>query len=154
MSSKFKQKEIKPDLVYDSIMVSKFINQVMRKGKKTIAQKVVYKALEIVEKETKEKPLEVFEKALENAAPLVEVKSRRIGGATYQVPKEVKGKRRLSLAMRWIIDAAKAKKGKSMEEKLAREIVQAFKNEGEAIRKKVNLHKMAEANRAFAHFSR
>ena len=154
MSSKFKQKEIKPDLVYDSIMVSKFINQVMKKGKKTIAQKVVYKALEIVKKETKEKPLAVFEKALENAAPLVEVKSRRIGGATYQVPKEVKGKRRLSLAMRWIIDAAKAKKGKPMEEKLAREIVQAFKDEGEAIRKKVNLHKMAEANRAFAHFSR
>ena len=154
MSSKFKQKEIKPDLVYESIMVSKFINQVMKKGKKTIAQKVVYKALEIVKKETKEKPLEVFEKALENAAPLVEVKSRRIGGATYQVPKEVKGKRRLSLAMRWIIDAAKAKKGKPMEEKLAREIVQAFKDEGEAIRKKVNLHKMAEANRAFAHFSR
>jgi small subunit ribosomal protein S7 len=126
----------------------------MKKGKKTIAQKVVYKALEIVKKETKEKPLEVFEKALENAAPLVEVKSRRIGGATYQVPKEVKGKRRLSLAMRWIIDAAKAKKGKPMEQKLAGEIIQAFKDEGEAIRKKVNLHKMAEANRAFAHFSR
>jgi len=145
MSSKFKQKEIMPDLVYDSVMVSKFINQVMKKGKKTIAQKVVYKALEIVKKETKEKPLEVFEKALENAAPLVEVKSR---GATYQVPKEVKGKRRLSLAMRWIIDAAKAKKGKPMEQKLAGEIIQAFKDEGEAIRKKVNLHKMAEANRA------
>ena len=154
MSTKFKQKEIIPDSIYDSVMVSKFINQVMRKGKKTIAQKVVYKALEIVKKETKEKPLEIFEKALENAAPLVEVKSRRIGGATYQVPKEVKGKRRLSLAMRWIIDAAKAKKGKPMEEKLAREIIQAFKDEGEAIRKKVNLHKMAEANRAFAHFSR
>jgi small subunit ribosomal protein S7 len=154
MANKFKQKEIMPDSIYDSVMVSKFINQVMKKGKKTIAQKVVYKALEIVKKETKEKPLEVFEKALENAAPLVEVKSRRIGGATYQVPKEVKGKRRLSLAMRWIIDAAKAKKGKPMEEKLAREIIQAFKDEGEAIRKKVNLHKMAEANRAFAHFSR
>ena len=154
MSSKFKQKEIMPDLVYDSIMVSKFINQVMKKGKKTIAQKVVYKAFEIIKKETKEKPLEVFEKALENAAPLVEVKSRRIGGATYQVPKEVKGKRRLSLAMRWIIGAAKAKKGKPMEKKLAQELVQAFKNEGEAIKKKTNLHKMAEANRAFAHFSR
>lgn len=154
MSSKFKQKEIMPDLVYDSVMVSKFINQIMKKGKKTIAQKIVYKAFEIVGKETKEKPLEVFEKALENAAPLVEVKSRRIGGATYQVPKEVKGKRRLSLAMRWIIDAAKTKKGKSMQQKLAREIIQASKDEGEAIRKKVNLHKMAEANRAFAHFSR
>ena len=154
MAKKFKQKEIMPDLVYDSVMVSKFINQVMRKGKKTIARKVVYKAFEIIKKETKEEPLEVFEKALENAAPLVEVKARRIGGATYQVPKEVKGKRRLSLAMRWIIDAAKAKKGKPMEKKLAQELVQAFKNEGEAIRKKTNLHKMAEANRAFAHFSR
>ena len=154
MAKKFKQKEIMPDLVYDSVMVSKFINQVMRKGKKTIARRVVYKAFEIIKKETKEEPLEVFEKALENAAPLVEVKARRIGGATYQVPKEVKGKRRLSLAMRWIVSAAKAKKGKPMEKKLAQELVQAFKNEGEAIRKKTNLHKMAEANRAFAHFSR
>jgi len=154
MAKKFKQKEIMPDLVYDSVMVSKFINQVMRKGKKTIARKVVYKAFEMIKKETKEEPLEVFEKALENAAPLVEVKARRIGGATYQVPKEVKGKRRLSLAMRWIVSAAKAKKGKPMEKKLAQELVQAFKNEGEAIRKKTNLHKMAEANRAFAHFSR
>lgn len=154
MAKKFKQKEIMPDLVYDSVMVSRFINQVMRKGKKTIARRVVYKAFEIIKKETKEEPLEVFEKALENAAPLVEVKARRIGGATYQVPKEVKGKRRLSLAMRWIVSAAKAKKGKPMEKKLAQELVQAFKNEGEAIRKKTNLHKMAEANRAFAHFSR
>lgn len=154
MSKKFKQKEILPDPIYNDIMVSKFINQVMRKGKKTIARKTVYKAFEIIKKETKKEPLEVFETALENAAPLVEVKARRIGGATYQVPKEVKGKRRLSLAMRWIIGAAKAKKGKPMEKKLAQEIVQAFKNEGEAIRKKINLHKMAEANRAFAHFSR
>jgi len=154
MSKKFKQKEITPDSVYDSIMVSKFINQVMRKGKKTIARRIVYKAFEIIKKETGKEPLEVFEKALENAAPLVEVKARRIGGATYQVPKEVKGKRRLSLAMRWIVSAAKAKKGKSMEKKLAQEIAQAFKNEGEAIRKKVNLHKMAEANRAFARFAK
>ena len=154
MSKKFKQKEITPDSVYDSLMVSKFINQVMRKGKKTTARRIVYKAFEIIKKETGKEPLEVFEKALENAAPLVEVKARRIGGATYQVPKEVKGKRRLSLAMRWIVSAAKAKKGKSMEKKLAQEIAQAFKNEGEAIRKKVNLHKMAEANRAFARFSR
>ena len=154
MSKKFKQKEIIPYSVYDSIMVSKFINQVMRKGKKTIARRIVYKAFEIIKKETGKEPLEVFEKALENAAPLVEVKARRIGGATYQVPKEVKGKRRLSLAMRWIVSAAKAKKGKSMEKKLAQEIAQAFKNEGEAIRKKVNLHKMAEANRAFARFAK
>jgi small subunit ribosomal protein S7 len=135
-------------------MVSKFINQVMRKGKKAIARRIVYKAFEIIKKETGKEPLEVFEKALENAAPLVEVKARRIGGATYQVPKEVKGKRRLSLAMRWIVGVAKAKKGKSMEKKLAQEIAQAFKNEGEAVRKKTNLHKMAEANRAFARFAK
>lgn len=154
MAKKFKQKEILPDYIYNDVTVSKFINQVMRKGKKTIARKIVYKTFEIIKKETKKEPLEIFEKALENAAPLVEVKSRRIGGATYQVPKEVKGKRKLSLAMRWIINAAKNKKGKPMEKKLAQEIIQAFKNEGEAIKKKTNLHRMAEANRAFAHFAR
>ena len=114
--AKFKQKEIKPDSIYNSVEVSKFINQVMKKGKKTVAKKIVYKTFENIKKETKKEPLEVFEKALENAAPLLEVKSTRVGGATYQVPKEVKGNRKFSLAIRWIIDAAKAKKGKSMEE--------------------------------------
>lgn len=152
--SKFKQKEIKPDSVYDSVQISRFINQIMKKGKKTIAKKIVYKALENIKKETKKEPLEVFEKALENVAPLLEVKSKRVGGATYQVPKEVKGNRRLSLGMRWIISAAKAKKGKSMEERLAHELIQAFNSEGEAVRKRINTHKMAEANRAFAHLNR
>jgi len=152
--AKFKQKEIKPDPIYNSIVVSKFINQLMKKGKKTIAKKIIYKTFENIKKETKKEPLEVFEKALENAAPLLEVKSTRVGGTTYQVPKEVKGNRRLSLGMRWIINAAKAKKGKSMEVSLTYELIQAFNNEGEVIKKRINTHKMAEANRAFAHFNR
>ena len=152
--AKFKQKEIKPDSLYNSIEVSKFINQLMKKGKKTIARKIMYKAFENIKEETKKEPLDVFEKAIDNTAPLLEVKSKRVGGATYQVPREVKGNRRLSLGIRWIINAAKAKKGKSMQEKLAHELIQAFNNEGEAVRKKVNTHKMAEANRAFAHLNR
>jgi small subunit ribosomal protein S7 len=152
--AKFKQKKIEPDSLYNSIEVSKFINQLMKKGKKTIARKIVYKAFENIKEETKKEPLDVFEKALDNTAPLLEVKSKRVGGATYQVPREVKGKRRLSLGIRWIINAAKAKKGKSMQEKLAHELIQAFNNEGEAVRKKINTHKMAEANRAFAHLNR
>jgi len=152
--SKFKQKEIHPDSVYDSVVVSKFINQIMKQGKKSIAKKIVYNTFKNIKKETKQEPLEVFEKALENAAPLLEVKSKRVGGATYQVPKEVRGNRRMSLGIRWIINAAKAKKGKSMEERLTHELIQAFHNEGEAVRKKINTHKMAEANRAFAHLNR
>ena len=152
--AKFKQKEIKPDSLYNSIEVSKFINQLMKKGKKTIARKIIYKAFEKIKEETKKEPLDVFEKAIDNTAPLLEVKSKRVGGATYQVPREVKGNRRLSLGIRWIINAAKSKKGKSMQEKLAHELIQAFNNEGEAVRKKVNTHKMAEANRAFAHLNR
>jgi small subunit ribosomal protein S7 len=152
--AKFKQKKIEPDSLYNSIEVSKFINQLMKKGKKTIARKIMYKAFENIKEETKKEPLDVFEKALDNTAPLLEVKSKRVGGATYQVPREVKGNRRLSLGIRWIINAAKAKKGKSMQEKLAHELIQAFNNEGEAVRKKVNTHKMAEANRAFAHLNR
>jgi len=152
--AKFKQKEIKPDSLYNSIEVSKFINQLMKKGKKTIARKIIYKAFKKIKEETKKEPLDVFEKAIDNTAPLLEVKSKRVGGATYQVPREVKGNRRLSLGIRWIINAAKAKKGKSMQEKLAHELIQAFNNEGEAVRKKVNTHKMAEANRAFAHLNR
>ena len=152
--AKFKQKKIEPDFLYNSIEVSKFINQLMKKGKKTIARKIIYKAFEKIKEETKKEPLDVFEKAIDNTAPLLEVKSKRVGGATYQVPREVKGNRRLSLGIRWIINAAKAKKGKSMQEKLAHELIQAFNNEGEAVRKKVNTHKMAEANRAFAHLNR
>jgi len=150
---KIKKHPIEPDPVYNNVIVAKFINQIMRKGKKTIARKVVYGAFDIIKEKTKKDPLEVFEKALENASPLLEVKSRRVGGATYQVPVEVKGKRKLTLAMRWIILGAKSKKGKPMREKLAQELMDAYNNTGWAIKKKSDTHRMAEANRAFAHFA-
>jgi len=154
MPRKKKEKRIiPPDPVYDNVIVAKFINQVMRRGKKTIAQKIVYKAFDIIKEETKKEPLEIFEQALKNAAPLLEVKSKRIGGATYQVPREVRGDRRLTLAMRWIIKAAKSRKGKPMREKLAGELIEAANNTGVAIKKKEDTHRMAEANRAFAHFA-
>jgi len=147
------KREIMPDPVYNNITVAKFINQVMRRGKKTIAQKIVYGSFDIVKEKTKKEPLEVFEKALENVEPLLEVKPKRIGGATYQVPREVRGKRRLTLAIRWIIQAAKSKRRKPMREKLAEELIEASENRGAAIKKKEDTHRMAEANRAFAHFA-
>jgi small subunit ribosomal protein S7 len=125
----------------------------MRRGKKSLARKIVYQAFEIIKEKTKEDPLEIFEQAIKNASPLLEVRSRRVGGATYQVPREVRPERKLSLAMRWLIEAAKSKKGKPMEEKLAQELILASKNEGGAVKKKENIHKIAEANRAFAHFA-
>lgn len=144
---------IVPDFVYNNLAVAKFINQVMRQGKKTIARKIVYKAFDIIKEKTKKEPLEVFEQAIKNATPLLEVKSKRIGGATYQVPREVREDRALTLAVRWIITAAKAKKGKPMAEKLSEELINAAKNEGSAIKKKEDTRRMAEANRAFAHFA-
>lgn len=154
MANKFKTREIPPDPVYDNIMVSKFINAIMQRGKKTVAQKIVYSAFDIVKKQTNQEPLDIFIKALEQAAPKMEVRPQRVGGATYQVPREVKEKRALSLAMRWLIDAAAKKKGRKMADRLADEIVQASKGEGEAVKKKINVHKMAEANRAFAYLAR
>ncbi len=151
-----KKREIRiipPDPVYNNVIVAKFINQVMRRGKKTIARKIVYKAFDIIKEKTKKEPLEIFDSALNNASPLLEVKPKRIGGATYQVPREVKGERRLTLAMRWIILAAKSKKGKPIREKLAEELINAANNTGAAIKKKEDTHRMAEANRAFAHFA-
>ncbi len=148
------KKELNPDRVYNSIKVAKFINYIMLDGEKNIARKIVYNAFDLIkEKEKKDTPLEVFNNALKNAGPAVEVRSRRVGGANYQIPREVKENRRLSLAMRWIIDSAKAKKGQAMYKKLAEELLLANKNEGEAVKKKENVHKMAEANKAFAHFS-
>ena len=154
MAKKFKQQQIEIDAVYNDVLVSRFINQVMRKGKKFLASKIVYNAFEIVKKQTKEEPLEIFQKALEKAKPTVEVKARRVGGATYQVPRDVKEKRSISLAMRWIIAAAKTKKKGSIWERLAQEIILASKGEGEAIRKKTMLYKMAAANKAFAYLKR
>lgn len=150
---KAEKRIVAPDPVYGNVKVAKFINQVMRQGKKTIAQKIVYSAFALIKKKAKKEPMEVFEAALSNAAPLLEVRSRRIGGATYQVPREVRGERQITLAMRWIIQAAKSKKGKPMKEKLAAELIDASKNTGQAVRKKENIHKLAEANRAFAHFA-
>lgn len=144
------KRKIVPDVVHNSETVSKFINQIMRKGKKTVAAKIVYQAFDIIKEKTKGDPLEIFEKALDNAGPMVEVKPTRIGGASYQVPREVRPERRMTLAGRWIIAAAKSKKGKSMKEKLAEELIDASKNTGGAVRKKETVHKMAEANRAFA----
>ncbi|MBI2587750.1 30S ribosomal protein S7 [Candidatus Azambacteria bacterium] len=147
------EREIEPDVKYGSSLVQKFINYVMRRGKKSIAEQVVYRAFDEIAKETSKTPLEVFDLAVKNASPMLEVKSRRIGGATYQVPQEVRGSRRIALAFRWILAAAKGKSGKPMAQKLAEEIIAASKNEGAAIKKKLDMHRMAEANRAFAHFA-
>lgn len=135
------------------VMVEKFINQVMERGKKTVARKIVYGAFDIIKTQSKKDPLEVFQKAVENSSPLLRVRSRRVGGATYQVPMEVKPEKRTSLAMKWILGAARSKKGKPMREKLAEELLAAYKNEGAAVKKKEDTHRMAEANRAFAHFA-
>ena len=148
------KKDHKPDIQYNNIAVGRFINYLMRKGKKSVAEKVLYSSFDKIQKQTKQEPIQIFEKALENASPLLEVFSKRVGGANYQVPREVRPERRFLLACRWIINAAKAKKGKPMAEKLAEELVASSKNEGAAIKKKHDVHRMAEANRAFAHFAR
>lgn len=141
------------DPIYNNPQVGKFINYIMKKGKKSVAQKVVYKSFDIIKEQTKANPVEFFEKAVKNVTPALEVKSRRIGGANYQVPQPVRQERKMQLAFRWIINAAKSKKGKPMAAKLAEELILASKNEGAAIKKKLDTHRMAEANRAFAHFS-
>ncbi len=147
------KREIAPDPKYSNTIVAKFTNYVMKKGKKSTAQKVVYNAFDILEKKYKQDPLVVFDTAIRNLGPSLEVKSRRIGGATYQVPREVRGERKLALSFRWVLAAARAKKGKPMAEKLSEELILASKNEGTAIKKKLDMHRMAEANKAFAHFS-
>lgn len=145
---------VKPDLVFESTKIEKFINHVMKDGKKNAARKIVYGSLDVIKEKLKtEEPLEVFELALKNAGPIVEIRSRRVGGANYLVPREVRAERRLALAMRWILEAARSKKGVPMHQKLADELIAASKNEGEAIKKRENTHKMAEANKAFAHFA-
>ena len=144
----------RPDIKYQSEAISRFINTVMLDGKKDTARTVVYDALDLIAaQEGNPDPLETFETAIRNVAPLMEVRSRRVGGANYQVPREVPQQRRISLAYRWLINAARAKKGKPMAEKLADEIMLAVKNEGTAIKKKDDMHRMAEANKAFAHFA-
>ena len=148
------KREIEPDIKWESVEVQRFINHLIWDGKKSTATRVMYDALDKVAKMTSvESPLPVFQAALENVAPVVELKSRRVGGANYQVPIEVRGDRRATLAVRWLINAARAKKGKPMAERLAEEFVNASKNEGVAIKKKLDTHRMAEANKAFAHFA-
>jgi len=146
------KRNIPADMKHGSVAAQRFINYLMEQGKKATAEKILYDAFDLIEKTIKEKPLQIFEKAIENAAPAVEVSSRRIGGANYQVPREVRIERKFMLAARWIINAARSKKGKPMAVKLAEELVAASKNEGAAIKKKLDTHRMAEANRAFAHF--
>jgi small subunit ribosomal protein S7 len=155
MRRKLKSKpKIQPDYAYDSEKVTKFVNYCMQEGKKTTARKLVYDSFDLIKEKTKNaNPLEVFEVALKNTGPTMEVRSRRVGGANYQIPREVRPERRQFLSMKWIIDAARAKKGKAMAEKLAEEIIAASNNEGDAVRKRETTHKMAEANKAFAHFA-
>jgi small subunit ribosomal protein S7 len=142
------------DPKYASKLIGKFINNLMYDGKKTIAQDIFYSALEIIKERFKDKdPLDIFMQALENVKPQLETKSRRVGGATYQVPVQVKPKRQVSLAMKWIINSARAKKGRPMYQKLADELILAYKKEGDAIKKRIDTHKMAESNRAFAHLA-
>jgi small subunit ribosomal protein S7 len=143
-----------PEMVYSSAKVGKLINYVMYDGKKNAARTIVYDCFEAIKEQAKvTDPLEVFETALKNTSPAMEVRSRRVGGANYQVPREVRPERRAALSMKWIVDAARTKKGKSLSLKLADEIILASKNEGEAVKKRENTHKMAEANKAFAHFA-
>lgn len=144
---------IEPDTKYSNVLVAKFINKIMEAGKKSVARKIVYTALELAEKQTKKLALEVFQKAMDNVSPSVELRSKRVGGANYQVPIEVRQERRTALAIRWIVDAARAQKGKPMAERLAGEFVNAFNNTGGAIKKRQDVQRMADANKAFAHFS-
>jgi small subunit ribosomal protein S7 len=147
-----RKREILPDPKYGDKVVAKFVNTIMNRGKKSVAESIFYHSLDIVTTKTKEESLGVFKRAIENTRPTVEVRSRRVGGATYQVPVEVRPQRRLSLSMRWLIEAAHGRAEKSMEEKLAAEIIDAANNRGTAIKKKEDTHRMAEANRAFAHY--
>jgi small subunit ribosomal protein S7 len=141
-----------PDPKYKNLAVSKFINIVMTRGKKAVAERIVYRAFDVLAEKTGKNALEVFQKAMDNARPQLEVKPRRIGGATYQVPIDVKAERGISIAMRWVRNFARVKKGKPMETKLADEILDAYKGEGSAVKKRDDTHKMAEANKAFAHY--
>lgn len=146
------KRPISPDIKYNSKLVSSFINKLMKNGKKTVAASIFYNALDIVENRTKKPGIEVFEQAIKNATPLIEVRPRRVGGATYQIPLEVRSDRRQSLAIRWLVSSAQARSGKSMSEKLAAELMDAANNQGATVKKREDTHRMAEANRAFAHY--
>jgi len=148
------KREIAADPKFSSVNLAKFVNYIMKGGKKNAARAIVYDAMDIVAEKTGKNAIEAFEEAIKNVSPAVEVKSRRVGGANYQIPIPVRGERRLSLAFRWMIEAAKTHKGKPMAQKIAEEVVSAASNEGNAVKKRADVHRMAEANRAFAHFAR
>ena len=150
--NKPEKRKVTPDPRYNSVQITMFVNRMMRGGKKSVAQRVFYDAMELIESREKTDPIEVFERALKNVTPSVEVKPRRVGGSTYQVPVEVPPDRALSLSMRWLLGASLSRNGKSMSEKLANEVMDAAKGQGAAIKKREDTHKMAEANRAFAHY--
>ncbi|GBD15521.1 30S ribosomal protein S7 [bacterium HR26] len=150
--AKIVRRAIPPDPRYGSELLQRFINKVMQRGKKSLAERIVYDALDIVASRTGQHPLDVFQRAVQNAMPLLEVKPRRVGGATYQVPVQVEPHRRVSLAMRWLIQSARARSGKTMSEKLAAELIDAANNTGATIKRRDDTHRMAEANRAFAHY--
>jgi small subunit ribosomal protein S7 len=145
-------RSVTPDPRYHSVVVAKFVNNVMERGKKSLATRVVYSAFDTIEERTKRPAIEVFEEALKNATPLVEVKPRRVGGATYQIPVEISSNRRMALAMRWLIDSARRRSGRDMSARLAGELLDAARNEGATVKKREDTHRMAEANQAFAHF--
>lgn len=148
------KRDVLPDPKYNSRVVTKFINNLMERGKKGVAEKIMYGAIDVLNEQSGGKGLDIFQKALDNVAPVLEVKSKRIGGATYQVPVEVRRDRRYALAMRWIINYSTARSGSTMAQKLAAELMAASKGEGSSVKKKEDTHRMAEANKAFAHFSR
>jgi len=146
------KRELLPDPKYKNLLVTRFINNLMRKGKKSTAESILYDALDMIEERTGQNGLEVFEKAVENVKPVVEVKSRRVGGATYQVPVEIRANRRMALSLRWLITFSKARPEKTMAERLSMELEAAAKNQGASIKKREDTHKMADANKAFAHY--
>ena len=146
------KRRVLPDPKYGDDFVTKFMNVIMQDGKKAVAEQIVYGAFEVIEERTREEPLKIFHRALENVQPLVEVKSRRVGGATYQVPVEVRPERRMALAMRWVIIFARQRPGKSMRDKLANELIEAAHKRGNAVKRREDVHRMAEANKAFSHY--
>lgn len=150
--TKPENREVSPDVRYNNVYITTFIHRILRNGKKSTATTIVYEAMDIIQEKTNRNPVEVFEQALKNVGPMMEVRPRRVGGATYQVPIEVPSGRRVALAMRWLSDAARARTGKSLAEKLAAELMDAANNTGSSVRKREEAHKMAEANRAFSHY--
>jgi small subunit ribosomal protein S7 len=146
------KREVAPDVRYNSVLVTRFINRMMKGGKKSVAARVMYDAMDLIETRSKRNPLDTFEKAVQNAMPVIEVKPRRVGGSTYQIPVEVSGYRRMTLAIRWLLGSARARPGKSMAEKLASELMDAAQGVGPTIKRKEDTHRMAEANRAFSHY--